>query len=142
MERTIHDEREIINRKICTELIIQYNRHYDEVKEFLKECQISVCQYEILRNISRYNGITQKDLTKELILAKANIGQSLFKLKMAKMICYEKKLNKQHIYITHIGKKVLNELEIKDKHFYEKRYINLTDNERKEFYKLLKLVNR
>lgn len=141
MKTTNCNEKESINRKICTELIIQYNKHYEEVKEFLKEWQLTVGQYEILEKISKYNGITQKELSKDLILAKANIGQSLFKLKMAKMISYEKKLNKQYIYLTFLGMKILKELENRNKDFYEKRYVNLSDKQRKELYKLLKLVN-
>lgn len=142
MKKNDYDERWIINRKICTELIIQYNKHYDEIKEFLKEWQLTVGQYEILANIAKYNGITQKELSKGLILAKANIGQSLFKLKMAKMICYEKKLNKQYIYLTIFGKKIIEELKKSYKNFYEKLYVNLSNEEREQFYILLKLVNK
>lgn len=142
MKKNDYDERWIINRKICTELIIQYNKHYDEIKEFLKEWQLTVGQYEILANIAKYNGITQKELSKGLILAKANIGQSLFKLKMAKMICYEKKLNKQYIYLTIFGKRIIEELKKSYKNFYEKLYVNLSNEEREQFYILLKLVNK
>ena len=142
MKKNDYDERWIINRKICTELIIQYNKHYDEIKEFLKEWQLTVGQYEILANIAKYNGITQKELSKGLILAKANLGQSLFKLKMAKMICYEKKLNKQYIYLTIFGKRIIEELKKSYKNFYEKLYVNLSNEEREQFYILLKLVNK
>ncbi|EST12077.1 MarR family winged helix-turn-helix transcriptional regulator [Sporolactobacillus laevolacticus] len=108
---------------------------------FLKNWDLSISQYEILKKIVENTRISQKELAEKMFFTKGNITQIIIKMEKGGYIRREQEWKTKYILLTNKGKELYEQIVPEQKAYFSQRFQGLTKKEQKHLAKLLKKMN-
>jgi DNA-binding MarR family transcriptional regulator len=76
----------------------------------LRECNLSLAQFDLLNHLSRDEGMTQQELADRLLVTKGNICQLLDRLEQQALLVREQEGRANRLYLTDQARRLLADI--------------------------------
>ena len=108
----------------------------------LRAADLSLAQFDVLTHVGAAEGLTQQELADRLLVTKGNICQLLDRMTERHLIARQADGRANRIYLTPIGRGLLDSIQTPHEILIEKQLGTLTCTERRELSRLLRKVER
>lgn len=117
-------------------------RKYERAaSEHLRDWHLNLAQFDLLTTIQFSEGITQLDLSKQLLVTQGNITQLLDKLEERGLITRRQEGRTKCLHLTEQGRQLLNTVTTAHFAWNEEQFAQLSATEQEQLLKLLRKLD-
>ena len=130
-------------KQYIEKIFLGYRETISDAKKILNKYSLGVAHNKVIHLISLYEGITISDLLRKLKVTKQSLNRVLKDLINLKAIEYKKdKIDTRikHVYLTHEGHKLFDEIFTAQKKRIYQAFLNSKSNEVVSFDNVLKKI--
>jgi DNA-binding MarR family transcriptional regulator len=130
-------------KKLIENLFISYRESFADAKKILNKYSIGIAHHKVLHLLSMYEGITISDLLKKLNVTKQSLNRVLKDLIKLETVFFkkdQKDTRVKHIFLSHKGKKIFEEVFLTQKKRIYNALLNSSSEQVLNFDNVLKKI--